>query len=116
MSNATLSKNEVVSAEVREYFAERPHLIDAQPDAEALWHNLNGRGRLSARTEAVYRKATKSKRVLVRKAPADLVTLTGPKGRKITVSAAAIREVVGAKHTGRFSDEQKRKAFEHFAA
>lgn len=116
MSNATLNKNEVVSAEVREYFAARPEVINEQPDAEALWKNLNGRGRLSARTEAVYRKATKSKRSLVRKAPKDLITLTGPKGRKVTVSAAEVRKVVGAKHTGRFSEEQKAAAFEHFAS
>lgn len=111
-----LPKNEVVSATVRAYFRERPHLIDAQPEAEVMWKNINGHGRINPLVEALYRKATKSKKALRRNAPKDLIALTGPKGQKVVVSAADVRKAVGAKSVGRLSHEQRAKAYEIFSA
>ena len=114
--STVIAKNEATSAQVRAYLKDRPAVVDAQPDAADLWKNLNGRGRLSPRVEAVYRKATKSKKVLARLAPSDLVTLQGPKGEKVVVSGAEVRKAVGAKSRGRLSFAQREAAYAHFAA
>lgn len=112
----TIEKSEAISAEVRAYLKERPQVVDAQPDAEALWVTINGRGRLTARVEEVYRKATKSKKSLVRGVQkSDLVVLKGSHGRTVKVNGAVLRKFVGAKATGRLSAAQRAKAFDHFA-
>lgn len=112
-----LDKSDALSADVRKYFKERPDLVNAQADADALWVTINGRGRLTPRVESLFRKATKSKRSLLRGlVPTDFIVLTGERGRRLAVNGEAVRRVAGAKHTGRLSAAQKKAAFDHFAA
>lgn len=133
MSNATAtaapvkpakapSKAKPVSADfVRSHFRKRAKegksLIG--PDEGALWKNIKGRGALHTDVVKKFHRDVRGKYVYTvgEGTKVKRVVLTGPKGRKFSVSTADLRALDGSSgKNGRISNETKAKMVEQILA